>query len=266
MLARRKVSVSSCSQGAPLNLVETLRAPLAEAGLNHLGVVGKARYDAAAPPALRTDRLHPATRSIVVIGSGGREHWNRFLAWLEADPAGRLAARDHPLDDFAAATLASLQPLLVGCRVFFPALDAPVSLNFTRLAALAGLGAPSELGILVSERFGPWFGLRAAIFAPFELEEGQPAGSSCDGCPAPCRSACPVAIVGPHKFPWRSCKAAREAPGSPCRARCGAREACVVAPQERYDTLEMTYHYDRVSGRRALCARFGVADEREGRS
>ena len=245
-----------------MNLLEHLREPLAREGLNHLGVVGRARYDAAAPPALRADRLHPSTRSIVVVGSGGRAHWERFLAWLAVDPVGRLASRDHPLDDFTAATMASLAPRLEGCRVFFPTLEAPVHLDFMRLGALAGLGAPSELGILVSERFGPWLALRAAIFTPCALEEDRPPRALCEGCPAPCRGGCPAAIVGPRAFPWASCTSARIAPCSPCRTRCGAREACVVAPEERYDALEMLYHYDRPAGRRALCARLGVRDER----
>jgi hypothetical protein len=47
----------------------------------------------------------------------------------------------------------------------------------------------------------------------------------------------------------------------PCRQACGAREACCVAPEARYDDLERLYHADRLAGRRALCARFGVVDE-----
>jgi hypothetical protein len=174
---------------------------------------------------------------------------------------GRLARRGHPLDDFTAATLADLEPALQGCRVFLPTLDAQTRLDFMRLGQLAGLGAPSELGVLVSERFGPWFALRAAIFTPHDLKESPAAPALCNGCHAPCRAACPAAIVGPPPFPWPACVAVREGPRSPCRARCGARETCVVAPEQRYDSLEMLYHYDRPAGRRALCARFGVIDE-----
>jgi hypothetical protein len=53
----------------------------------------------------------------------------------------------------------------------------------------------------------------------------------------------------------------RVAPGSPCGTRCGAREACLVAPEARYDALERAYHHDRAAGRRVLCERFGVRDE-----
>ena len=128
-----------------------------------------------------------------------------------------------------------------------------------RLAALAGLGAPSELGILVSPRFGPWLGLRAAVFAPFDLDETAPVARACDGCSAPCRRVCPAAAVGPT-FSWPSCVATRQRPASPCQAHCGARDACVIAPDERYEPLEILYHYDRPAGRRCLCARFDVED------
>lgn len=211
-----------------------MRARLAPAGLNAFGVVSQARFDAAAPAEVRTDRIHPATRSIVVVGSGGGAHFTAFLDYLTADPIARLARRLHPLDTFAAEAFAALGPLLDGVRVLHPTFSATVPLDFMKLAELAGLGRPSELGILVGPRFGPWFGLRAALFVPRALPETFPVARACDGCPAPCR-----------------------APGDPLAKR----EACVIAPGSRYDELERIYHYDRAAGRRLLCARFGVRDE-----
>jgi epoxyqueuosine reductase len=244
-----------------LGFLETLQSDLAREGLNHTGVVARTRYDAAAPAPLRAERIHPETRSIVVVGSGGRAHWEAFLAYLAEDPVERLGRRTDPLDDFCADVFVRLGSLLHGCRVVFPTFRSAVHLDFMKLGALAELGAPSELGILVSEPFGPWFGLRAAVFAPHDLPESRAARRLCDGCPAPCRAACPPGIVGPSPFPWPRCVAERSAPGSRCRARCGAREACIVAPEARYDTLEIAYHYNRTAGRRLLCKRFSVSDE-----
>ncbi len=244
-----------------MGFLETLQSALAREGLNHVGVVARTRYDAAAPAPLRAERIHPETRSIVIVGSGGRAHWEAFLAYLAGDPAARLGRSADPLDDFAADVLARLGSLLQGCRVIFPTFREAVHLDFMKLGALAGLGAPSELGILVSEPFGPWFGLRAAIFAPHDLPESHAARRLCDACSAPCRASCPPGIVGPSPFPWPRCVAERGVAGSPCRARCGAREACVVAPEARYDALQRAYHHDRAAGRRMLCERFGVADE-----
>lgn len=235
--------------------LEALLPRLERAGLNHVGVVGRARYDAAAPALLAAERVHPGTRSIVVVGSGGRAHWDAFLAWVAVDPIGRLATREHPLDDFCDETFAGIE--LPGCRVVFPTFRAVPRLDFVKLAALAGLGAESELGILVSERFGPWFGLRAAIFSPEELSETHERAAPCRTCSAPCRAACPARIIGLRPFPWQACL---DAHASSCPSRCAAREACVVRPDEAYDPLERIYHHDRIAGRRALCARFGILD------
>jgi epoxyqueuosine reductase QueG len=243
-----------------LGFLETLRTDLAREGLDHIGVVSRLRYDAAAPAAFQAERIHPGTRSIVVV-AGGRAHWDAFLSYVAGDPVERLARRADPLDDFCADVFARLGLLLEGCRVVFPTFRSDVHLDFMKTAALAGLGAPSELGILVGERFGPWFGLRAAVFAPPDLPDGAPARRLCDGCPAPCRGACPAGIVGPSDLPWPRCMEARGAPGSPCAVRCGAREACLVAPEARYDALELAYHHDRRAGRRRLCEHFGVMDE-----
>jgi hypothetical protein len=222
-------------------------------GLNHFGVVARARYDAVAPHPFRCDDMHPPARSVVVIGSGGRAHWERFLEHVAADPVARLARTSHPLDDFCRAVL----PPLPGCRVVFPS---HLAFDFMKLAELAGLGAPSHIGTLVSSRFGPWFGLRAAVFTPEELPETVPQSSLCEGCPAPCRAACPVAAAGPV-FDWRRCVDERLRPGSGCRGRCHARLACIVAPEHAYDELELLYHYDRPEGRRLLCEKFAVRDE-----
>ena len=102
------------------------------------------------------------------------------------------------------------------------------------MAELAGLGRPSEIGLLVDPRFGPWMSLRAAIFTPDELPDGAVAARACDDCAAPCR-----------------------APTDPLARRL----ACVVAPELAYDELQRIYHYDRPRGRALLCARFGIRDE-----
>jgi hypothetical protein len=233
--------------------LDSLVEALIPHGLNHVGAVTRRSYDSAAPDEWRCERMHPAAQSIVVVGSGGRAHWNAFLSYVERDPVMRLARTSHPLDDFCRAIL----PQLDGCRVIFPSM---LSYDFMKLAQLAGLGAQSEIGTLVSARFGPWFGLRAAIFTPEILPDSPAQKSLCDGCHAPCRAACPVGAVQ-MPFDWRTCVDERLRAGSTCRTRCHSRLACVVAPEHAYDDLELRYHYDRVEGRRLLCERFGVADE-----
>jgi hypothetical protein len=134
------------------------------------------------------------------------------------------------MDIFAGELFAGLK--LADCRVVQPTFGNPIALDFMRLAELAGLARPSELGITINPRFGSWFGLRGAIFTPDEGDDARPAARACDDCAAPCR--------GPSEL----------------RAR---REACPVGVP--YPDLEIVYHHDRVRGRRLLCERFGVRDE-----
>jgi hypothetical protein len=219
---------------APPEFLPRLAAALAPAGLNQLGVVARARYDAAAPPHVQAAGILPEAQSIVVVASGGRSLWEAFLRYLAEDPVARLARRAHPLDAYTEEVVQGLGPLLDGARVVYPFFGAPARISFMRLAELAGLGRPSELGILVGPRFGPWFGLRAALFVPFALEESAPIARLCDGCSAPClRPEQPLA----------------------------RRRACVVAPEEAYGEEQAGYHYDRVRARAELCARFGVRDQ-----
>jgi epoxyqueuosine reductase QueG len=175
------------------------------------------------------------------------------------------------MDRFAAEVLGAASARLAAAGeetvVVQPTLGAPVALDFVKLGVLAGLGTPSRIGLLLSERFGPWMALRGALFTSADFGLAPRAGLAlraeapdlCAGCPAPCVSACPEALPGSAEFPWQRCFDARKGQ-PPCQLRCGARAACVVTPAERYDDLEITYHYHRSQGRAALCAHFGVRD------
>ncbi len=207
---------------------------LAPYGYNAFGVISRARFDAAAPLPFRCDALHPPARSVLIVATAGPWHWRAFLEWIAADPVARLGRNAHPLDAFTADVFARHVDA-PGARIFFPTFDAPLRLNFVKMAELADIGRTGELGfVLVDRRFGAWLGLRAAIFTPEELPDGAEAAPPCAGCAAPCR-----------------------APGDPLARRL----ACNVRPDLAYDDLQRIYHYDRPRGRALLCERFGVKDE-----
>jgi hypothetical protein len=210
-----------------------LEEALAPFGYNGFGIISRARFDAAAPAPFRCDVVHPSARSVLVVASAGPWHFRAFLEWLAVDPVGRLGRQAHPLDAFTQDVFARVVDA-PGARVVFPTFTAPLKLDFVKMAELAGLGRPSEIGLLVDGRFGPWMALRAAIFTPDELPDGAVGARVCDGCAAPCR-----------------------APTEPLARRL----ACVVAPELAYDELQRIYHYDRPRGRSLLCERFGVRDE-----
>ena len=210
-----------------------LEEALAPFGYNGFGVISRARFDAAAPPPFRCDVVHPPARSVLIVATAGPWHFRAFLEWLAVDPVARLAREAHPLDAFTQDVFARVVDA-PGSRIVFPTFTAPLKLDFVKMAELAGLGRPSEMGLLVDARFGPWMALRAAVFTPEELPDGAVGVRACDGCAAPCR-----------------------APADPLARRL----ACVVAPELAYDELQRIYHYDRPRGRALLCARFGVDDE-----
>ena len=210
-----------------------LEEALAPFGYNGFGVISRARFDAAAPPPFRCDVVHPPARSVLIVATAGPWHFRAFLEWLAVDPVARLAREAHPLDAFTQDVFARVVDA-PGARLVFPTFLAPLRLDFVKMAELAGLGRPSEMGLLVDARFGPWMALRAAIFTPEELPDGAVGARTCDGCAAPCR-----------------------APADPLTRRL----ACVVAPELAYDELQRIYHYDRPRGRSLLCARYGVRDE-----
>src|SRR3954462_11753313 len=94
--------------------LDSLTAALIPHGLNHVGVISRDRYDAIAPENWRCQAMHPTAQSIVVLGSGGRAHWDAFLSHVAADPLARLSRTSHPLDDFCRAVMPPA--LLGGCR------------------------------------------------------------------------------------------------------------------------------------------------------
>ncbi|MGZ3429993.1 MAG: hypothetical protein ACXVCV_25255, partial [Polyangia bacterium] len=130
-----------------MRLDQELAEALAPFGYNGFGVIARARFDAAAPPPFRCDVVHPPARSVLVVATAGPWHFRAFLDWLAIDPIARLARDPHPLDAFSAHLFARLD--LPGARVVFPTFTAPLKLDFVKMAELAGLGRPSELGLLV---------------------------------------------------------------------------------------------------------------------
>lgn len=219
------------------------------------GVVAAPRYDAVAPPAIASGQILPGARSILVVASAGPVYFRAFVRDARANP-DRHREEPHPLDAFGERTFAAMEPLFAegGARFrrLSPAFSATPRLDFTRLGILAGLGLPSEIGLLVHPRYGPWIAFRQAIFTTDVLPDSAPVvRPMCDGCPAPCRAACPIGIVGPGVFDWQACSAARAA-GDPCASRCDARLACIVGPDARYDDLQIRYHASPSRGREEI--------------
>lgn len=231
-----------------------IAAQLAPLGLNAAGIADGRPYS----------ELQPGCRSVLVLGSGGPLLWERLRALVELEPRW-LLDRPHPLDDFVARLIHSVDPDPHPSRRWLRcALDEPVQLDFRTLALQAGLGHHSRLGLLLHPRFGPWLGLRAACFSTEELPPTGPlpGPGPCPACPAPCAAAChgrAITADGPVEaaFSILPCSARRRLDRR-CRQGCDARRACPIGPEHAYPELELHYHQDKRSGRRAWQATLGA--------
>jgi hypothetical protein len=177
----------------------------------------------------------------LLIGSGGREFFDRFVAeTLPGDGA------PDPLDRFTRATVDrvvgdTLALSTVGHRVLFPFVksDAPV-IPFQRLGRAAGLGGPGPLALQIHPEYGPWWAYRALLVLDHEAPPGPPLGDGCAGCDAPCVAACPAHAVRVSGFVIDACHA-RRLQAEACRLSCAARIRCVRGPQHQYGEGQLAF-------------------------
>lgn len=199
-------------------------------------------------PGVPWSHILPGCRSVWVIGSGGMQLWDAFVADLRAAP--HKAERADPLDGFVRDLLAAADPDPPPSRRWVRcAIDSDCFVDFRRLAYEAGLGWPSPLGLVLNPQHGPWLGLRLACFstdewAPTPLSSTGP----CKGCHAPCQSACPASAVSPGGLRLSACLQAREEAG--CLGGCFSRSACPIG--QAYSSMAHRYHQDPAARRQIL--------------
>jgi hypothetical protein len=215
---------------------------LAASGLNVVGVLSAARYDALVSPAWRAAGVQPGARSAVVAASGGRALWDALRSSpefrLRADPVDRYTRR---VTDALARELTHeghpSQALLAFERRGGRYAD------FVALGRAAGLGAPSRLGLLLHPVYGPWMSIRAVLLTPLALPETPPPAGfdPCVGCPAPCAEACPGGAPAPGGFDLAGCDTTRRREPR-CELDCIARRACVVGTGHAYVDEAQAHH------------------------
>jgi hypothetical protein len=219
--------------------LERVRALLDAAGFNLTGGLAAAEYDALVPPAWGLAELAPRARGALVVGHAGRALWPRFAA----SPEARLD-RD-PLDRYTARVIASAAAQ-AGPGAGFALYSEQRGGAYAPLVALAqraGLGTPGRVGVLLHPVWGPWISFRALLFTPEPLAAVEPAVfSPCDGCPAPCASACHGSAITAHGLDAQRCYATRLSLPA-CALRCDARLACPVGREHAYPAAQIAHHY-----------------------
>jgi hypothetical protein len=242
---------------------DTFASRLAPSGLNLVGSISVAEWDRVAPPSRQSPALAPGARSIVVVGNGGRAMWDGMLHEIEQDPR-RLVDEPHPVDAYARRHVSAAAEALgePASPWFYAAADATVHLDFRELARMAGFGSVGRLGLIMHPEYGPWLGLRAATFVQAEYSPTPVAGPhACDGCAAPCLSACPGGAFVSGEWAVDKCSTFKQN-STVCASTCHSRSACPAGAAHRYPEELITYHANRALGRAALRERFGIKADR----
>jgi len=226
--------------------LESLRAALADAGLNLTGTLSVEEYDARVPGAWRTAEVSPGCRGVVVVGNAGRALWPRFQAAPEA------RQRRNPLDHYTERVLrqvAASSDLPARFALYMERRDSQY-LPLVALAARAGFGAPGRVGVLLHPEYGPWVSIRGVLYLDFEVPFREPAAfDPCTGCPAPCASTCHGRVIGDGAFDYARCFRTKITHRA-CRTACDARSACVLGPEHAF-TTEQIEHHSRIRWRPA---------------
>lgn len=241
------------------------------AGLTRVWVVSRAEVDAAFPgeatagegtagddaagndatgddtsgegPARTPATLHPGYRAALVLASPGRMFWEGFRG---AVPRMETAG-PNPLDRYSEEVVEALAGRLghhdPTALTVYPFHHERQLLGFGRLVGGARWTASTPFGMTVDPHFGPWFAWRGAILTALDWPTTpMPETTACEGCPAPCVTACPSGAVALAGFDWETCADFR-VNARTCRETCPARLACPVGSQYRYGEEQMRYHY-----------------------
>jgi hypothetical protein len=131
-----------------------------------------------------------------------------------------------------------------GAQALFP-FGGPPWLAFQRWAARGEGAHPSPVGMQVSARRGLWVSYRGALGFPGRIRIEVPeATDPCTGCPAPCKTACPVDAFGAGVYDVGRCVAHIRTPaGADCLARgCLVRRACPAGPGAAPPEAQCGFH------------------------
>lgn len=178
------------------------------------------------------DPVPEPAATVLLVGADGGRMWTVFEAAPEASDGA-----PHPLDRWSRRVLDSVAAEL-GARAAYP-FGGPPYQPFIRWSARGEGLASSPVGLPVSPSRGLWASFRGALLLSARVELGPPpAPTPCTGCPAPCRTACPVGAMGdgsPEGYDVAACTAhILSDAGAACRSGCLVRAACPVgaAPPE----------------------------------
>ena len=196
---------------------------------------------------LPDDGAPAACRTLVLLGPDGPDFWAVFRASPEH---GDLAP--DPLNRWSERVLGALAAGL-GAEAIFP-FGGPPWAPFTAWARRSGEAWQSPVGLLVHARAGLFVSYRGALALAERLALPAPGPRPCEGCPAPCLSACPVGALAGGPYDLAACHGFLDtAPGRDCLGRgCAVRRACPVGRGRRPEA-QSAFHMAAFHGTERAC-------------
>ncbi len=186
-------------------------------------------------PTLTDIEAQAATRALTVLGGFTEDGATTLLlgpdpatfwATLQAAPEAR---HPDPVDRYSARVITDWARDL-GAAPRFP-FGQPLQ-PFVTWALKTGRCHLSPVGLLVHDAQGLLVSFRGALIFPHTIALPAPPPNPCHGCPAPCRSACPVDALSDDGYDIPACRDWLATPDNACMAQgCAARRACPVSPQ-----------------------------------
>ncbi len=176
--------------------------------------------------------------TLILLGAG-REFWPALKGSPECQDQ-----TPNPVDRWSTRVVSSLANRF-GATAHFP-FGGPPYTPFIDWALKSQRAFLSPVGAMVHDTAGMMISYRGALHFAREFDIPAPTGSSpCDGCPAPCATACPVGALNAETFyKLDICHAYLDTQdGHSCMTTgCAARLACPVSVAFDRDPAQTSHH------------------------
>ncbi len=195
-----------------------------------LGVVG-------AFHAVDGDGAPEGVATLLLLGPAGPAMWQAFRAAPEASDG-----RPDPLDRWSRRIVGGLAGRLGGVAVF--PFGGPPWHPFQRWAARGEGAVVSPVAMQATGGRGLWASYRGTLgFATRLALPQRPFADPCRGCPAPCRTACPVDAFAGGAYNVSACVAhVLSEAGTACRSGCLVRLVCPAGAAMELPAGQRAFH------------------------
>ncbi|MCK0137518.1 ferredoxin [Aliiroseovarius sp. F47248L] len=168
--------------------------------------------------------LHDGPDTVILLGPYEPGFWACFIDCLEyAD------GLPDPMDRWSKSVISDLADRWAG-QAIFPS-DGPPYPPFFDWALQSERAWKSPVTLLVHDTAGLWVSYRGAVRLSGHLDLPPTEICPCDGCSAPCRTACPVSALEPERYDVDTCLShLNGADSADCmETGCAARRACPIS-------------------------------------